>query len=166
MPQTRTDWLVAVAIFFVLAVLLLSAVTRFLHWNRVIYWVGSNDVEITFVVTDAATDEPIQAAVIHVHVGEGGFCDERDTKDFALTTDEAGTVKRISKQCMCSGNLGRGRDSYGTHVPRWLFEVSAPGYHTNQTIDLDIYSRSVKRGELAGGIPARLVVPVSLKKRP
>jgi hypothetical protein len=95
-----------------------------------VYWVGFTDVEITFVVIDADTGQPIPGATVQVH-SEGGFCEDQEVKDFRLTTDPEGVAARRCRECMSFGRanpLLPYRNTFGVHLPLWEFGVSAPGY--------------------------------------
>jgi hypothetical protein len=70
MMWRRRTWLLCSAIALPL---LLWAYDR----TQLIYWVGSTDLTIEFVMTDIATGSPIAGAVVEVQSG-----DERNDKDF------------------------------------------------------------------------------------
>jgi hypothetical protein len=128
-----------------------------------ICWVGHTDLEIQFVVTEAGTGEPVEAAEIAVF-SEGGFYQEREEKQFILASNRDGTANRTCHNSMCVGTQSglRFTDTYAVHLPWWYFQVSAPGYQATDWTDLDSqeYQRQVQR---AGPMKAKLVVPVILE---
>lgn len=144
-----------------MGILLLPVVLLLLPATQTIYWVGATDLEITFTVTDAATDQPVPGATIRVH-SRGGFYDEADRETFfTMTTDEAGAVTRLCRNSMCFGSKNWYTDTYVVHLPHWTYRVEARGYARNDLIELDLGDniRRVQRGK-----PARLVVPTRLEK--
>jgi hypothetical protein len=131
---------------------------------QLIYWVGGTDLEVEFVVTDAATGEPVEAAEIGI-LSEGGFYRERDEKQFALRTDREGVARRVCHDGMCFGTQSglRFTDTYHVHLPWWFFRVSAPGYEGMEPVYLDEpeYVRQVRR---VGPRAAKVVVKVRIRK--
>lgn len=114
------------------------------------YWVGFKDLEITFLVTNAETNLPIARAIIDVPESKRAFCDECNDA-FKLVTDVRGTAKRMCKNCMCFGSSGLpGRwNSFGTHVPSWVYHASAPGFHQSASLHLEQseFRQTVVRGD-------------------
>lgn len=150
-----TQWLI-------LAAILIAGVGLLLPSTQRVRWVGSTDLEIEFVVTDALTQEPINGATVDVH-SDGGFCAEREKDRFALVTDGDGSVKRLLKGCMCFGTSGWNIDTFVVHLPWWFYQVSADGYSVAAWTELDIPAnvRKVQRGSPA----ARLVMSIKLDKK-
>jgi hypothetical protein len=153
----------------ILAVALGLAVVLYgldLHFKRNrIHWVGHSDLEITFIVTDAQTDQPIRGAKIEVLAEEGNLCERREKPPFHFNTDANGIAISFHK-CMCSGTIGwswGGRiDTFHIHIPGWLLRVSAPGYTTTDPFWIETWEnpRPVERGTDF----AKLKVPVQLQK--
>jgi len=133
---------------------------------QTIHWVGAQDLEITFLVTDAESDQPIKGAKIEVLRDEVNFCEKRETIPFHLDTDANGIAISFEKQCMCFGTEGwswKGRiDTFGMHVPGWLLRVSAPGYKTTEPFWL--HSEESIRNLDRGTDFAKLKVPMKLQK--
>lgn len=103
--------------------------------------VGAGDLELTFVVIDAETGKAIKGGEIDVPASQTSFCSECDDP-FKLKMDENGRAIRLCKQCMwysfSSGVrlFGTRRRTFNTHMPDWVFRVSAPGYVTSEAISL------------------------------
>ena len=146
----RPKWHLALFSLSLLAVLTLAV--DFFFMAQGIYWVGFRDLEITFVVTDAQTNEPIAGAEIDIPESQNGFCSECDDA-FRLVTDAQGTAKRMCKQCMCSGYSGRKPffrrvDTFGTHIPDWMPQISAAGFSNSGPFSVGepAFRRTVRRG--------------------
>lgn len=147
------QWVVLL-LFVAVALISLSVEQR-------IHWVGSTDLEIEFMVTDAATNEPIPEATIQIH-SEGGLYAERGRQDFVLITGEAGQARRLCKDCMCFGTSGRNIHTFFVHLPEWYYHVIARGYAPSEVTELDIPENvgRVQRDKPA----ARLIIPIRLRK--
>jgi hypothetical protein len=152
---TRAEWLVAGLIAALLGLLALPALAT----TR---WVGSTDLEVEFVATDATTGQPVPGAEVEVWSG-GGFYEEREPREFRLAADPDGRAAYVCRGSMCFGTSSLFTDTYCVHLPHWWFRVSAPGYEATEPIDLDVleYRRAVRK---VGPRGAKLVVPVSLRK--
>jgi hypothetical protein len=114
--------------------------------------VGCRDLEITFLVSDAETHEPIAAAEINVPESRSHFCEGCDDA-FKLVTDDQGMARRRCSNCMCFGYAGgapflRRLDTYGSHTPSWEIFASAPGYQRSERIFVgkDEFLRTLQRG--------------------
>jgi hypothetical protein len=153
--RSLSQGLVLAAIVVVLGMLLLPAIQR-------AHWVGSTDLEIEYIVTDAVTGELIKGATITVHA-EGGDCAEREKQRFSLVTDATGSVNRLCKGCMCFGTSGWNIDTYVVHLPWWYYQVTAEGYSTTAWTELDVIENV--RNVLRGNPAAKLVVPIMLTKK-
>src|SRR5262249_39986542 len=131
---------------------------------QVFHWVGSADLTIEFLVTDAETGEPIQNADILIH-SEGGFYEERHPRDFRLRTDSKGAVRYVCRRSMSFGNQSglRFTDTFNVHLPWWFVGVAAPGYQTIEPFELEAYHQPVKE---VGPRHAKLIVPIALHKSP
>ena len=129
-----------------------------------IHWVGSTNLEIEFLVTQADTGQPVQGAEIAVW-SEGGFYRERADRQFSLLTDEQGKARRVCHESMCFGTQSglRLTDTYVVHLPWWNFRVSAPGYWTRELTSLDI-PENVRQVQRLGPETAKLVVRVSVER--
>jgi hypothetical protein len=143
-----------------LAFLFLVAI--FLPPRRSIAWVGSTDLDVEFVISDADTGRPIAGAAVDIEQEEGGFCSDKDAKQFRLVTGPDGTAThRLG--CMSFGITSTWKDSFSVHLPHWTFVVSADGYRPSEPVELDqpLYERQVERRQGS----ARLRVPVTIKQR-
>jgi hypothetical protein len=134
-----------------LALIVVVGCGLFLPVFQSIHWVGSTDLEIEFVVTDAKDGRKLDGTTVSIRAEEGGFCWERDAKAFALRTQADGTAKHLCKACMCFGTKGWNRDTFAVHLPYWWFQASAPGYLSSEWEYLDDigtmkYARQVRRG--------------------
>jgi hypothetical protein len=155
-------WVAVAAVVAGLAPLLVLWFDR----SQTIAWVGFNDLEVVFVVTDARTGAPVPGARVEVH-SEGGLYEERDPQDFVLTADGAGEARKVCRNSMCFGTQSwlRRTDTYAVHLPDWYFRVSAPGYQAAESVYLDTigFRRLARR---AGPGKAQLVVRVPLERTP
>jgi hypothetical protein len=143
-----------------LAFLLLVAI--FLPPRTSIAWDGFTDLDVEFVISDADTGRPVAGAAVDIEQEAGGFCRDRDAKQFRLVTGPDGTATHRCLDCMCSGTT-RMKDSFAVHLPYWTFAVSADGYRPSEPVELDqpLYERQVERRQGS----ARLRVPVTIKQR-
>ncbi|HJT75697.1 MAG TPA: hypothetical protein VJ739_00695 [Gemmataceae bacterium] len=132
---------------------------------QLIDWVGFTDLEIQFIVTDAATGQPVKDATISVHSEDGSLYRERDETQFALQTDQDGIARQVCHDNLCSGRQsGLGfTNTFSVALPSWYFQVSAPGYRPTEGVWLDPrkYSRQVQE---VGRRATRLVVLVAIEK--
>jgi len=130
-----------------------------------IHWVGSTDLEVTFVVADASTGKPIPNARVEIQ-SEGGLYEERDRQEFVLVAAADGIARKECRSSMCFGTQSRLRftDTFVVHLPSWRYRVVAQGFQSAEWADLDVleFRRQVKRD--APG-KAKLVIPVTLNKR-
>jgi hypothetical protein len=149
--------------------LLIIAITLpFLVWgfDRVLMvaWVGNTDLEVEFVVADAAAGSPIPGARVEVQ-SDGGFYEERDKQEFTLNAGADGIARKECRHSMCFGiHSGLGfTNTFFVHLPWWRFRVVAGGYESSEWADLDVpeYVRQARR---VGPGRAKLVVSVALHK--
>src|SRR5262245_32471704 len=94
-------WLIGVALAIPLGMwgyrLALDAYDR----SEVIDWVGHTDIEIEFLVTDAADGSPVGGALIAAY-SYGGLCfEDRRERWVALVTGADGSARHVAKECMC-----------------------------------------------------------------
>lgn len=125
----------------------LSCVAVLLACSSVAAWVGHTDLQVRFLVTDAASGAPVPNATLHVRAEAGGFCADRDPRQFTIATDSKGVATQTSKQCMCFGKRGMFQDSFGMHLPRWHCHASARGFAPSVPVSLEApeYARRIKR---------------------
>jgi hypothetical protein len=116
-----------------------------------VHWVGRTDVDISFIVTNAETGQPIPGASIQVLQGDSSFCKTDQNPPFVLTADENGRATVRAMRCMCFGTSGwngwRYRNTFGTHMPEWEFQIVKPGYVKTEAFWLSSFLGSVKRGK-------------------
>ncbi len=87
---------------------------------RTVLWVGSIDLEIESVVSDASTGQPIPNALVEVD-SEGGLYADSKRSRFHLQTDEVGIARRLCRSCRCSGRQSNLRftDIFSVALPCW-----------------------------------------------
>ena len=150
--RPRGPWLP----WLLLGAFLAMIASLFVPVVQVACWVGATDLEIEWVVTDAATGEAVRGATILVAPSN---CREIQ---FSLVTDENGRAKR-SVNCGCSGRSGWNIDTCFVHLPNWYFLVSAKGYIRSECEMLDD-PENFRR--VQGGSPtATLLVPITLDRK-
>ncbi|QJW96933.1 hypothetical protein [Frigoriglobus tundricola] len=156
-PVSLGEWLVVGLIFGLLVLMALPL-------SQTYYWVGSTDLEVEFVVTDAAGDEPVPGAILDID-SEGGFYEEREPRSFQIVLGPDGRASHVCRRSMCFGQDGLFTHTYAVHLPWWRFRISAKGFQTFGPTNLDDieYRRAVRRN---GPGKSRLVVPVSLHRNP
>lgn len=125
-------------------------------------WVGHTHLEVCFLVVDAETDRPIPNATVHIRAERGGFCEDRQPRQFTLTTDASGFAKHMCQSCMCFGSQGIVEDTYAVHLPWWWFHATADGYSGTAPTHLASpdYQGLVQRGRPF----ATIVVPIGLRR--
>jgi hypothetical protein len=89
-------------------------------------WIGSTDLEIEFVVKDAATGESIPGA--HICVCGERLLDDAKENTLLLQTDRVGRYHWFEKGVLCTGMSSWWRETCNVHLPDWYYWVSAPGY--------------------------------------
>src|SRR5262245_59553054 len=99
-----------------LGALLLLGTTALFFASQAVAWVGSGDLEVRFVVTDAIANTPLRTARIRIEVGEGGFCDTTPG-EFVLKTDDKGEASSLVKRCMTYGTETAFSHRRGMHLP-------------------------------------------------
>jgi hypothetical protein len=107
-----------------------------------IYWVGSTDLEIEFVITEAGSGAPVRDARIEIQ-SDGGFYEERDKQEFALVTDLDGVARKVCVDSICFGSRsGLGfTDTFVVHLPYWRYQVIADGYAPREWVSLNVPER-------------------------
>ena len=134
-------------------------------WDRIgmIAWVGAKDLEISFIVSEAGSGQPVPFAKIDVN-SRGGCSGEPDEQAFLLMTDSKGNARRMCR-CMSAGRLSRLRltDTYSVRLPGWTVSASAPGYRSSEWIEIDTTERvrEWQPEEQRGG---KLVVGITLQR--
>jgi hypothetical protein len=126
-------------------------------------WVGHTDLDIRFDVTDGVTGAAIKDAIVQVRAERGGFCEDREERQFDLATDDCGHAQYLCKNCMCFGSRGLFEDTFAIHLPWWWFQVTAPGYVSTKSAYLDVPERvrEVKRGDTR----ATLNIEIALQRK-
>jgi len=148
--------------------LLLGAATPvlFFGFDRLfcIRWLGSDDLDIEFVVTDADSGEAISGACVEVQ-SEGGY-EEDYPQVFSLGSGQDGTASKLCRQCTSVGQESglKITDTHVVYPPHWGFRASAGGYEQSQWSSLET-TENVPRVQWDGTGPAKLVVPIALKRK-
>ncbi len=146
-----------------IALLVMSAVGVLVYdWVSTFLWLGSTDLEITILVYDAATEQPIPGAKIKVNVMDSR--DEQD-REFILVTDAIGRATK-ERECTCCGTRSglKFTDTFSVHLPDWTYQVTAPGYFWSGPQPLYLMEEA-GRAERNGPGKSTLLVKVPLKKR-
>ncbi|AWM38594.1 hypothetical protein GobsT_32280 [Gemmata obscuriglobus] len=133
-------------------------------------WVGSTDLTVEFVITDADTGQPLNGAEIVV-TSRGGFY-EGDNRlrakgvreeEFILKTDANGAAEYVCRDSMCHGQsspLGL-NDTFAVYMPHWNITVKALGYSSTALPHLEQFMRSAER---TGPRRSKVVVPIALHR--
>jgi hypothetical protein len=131
-----------------------------------IHWVGSKDLDLSFLVVDADSGEPVKAAKVEVLHEETNFCADRPQVPFTHAGGDDGIARHLSKKCMCFGTEGGwGRwkkDTFAIHIPGWYVRVEAPGYLASEPFYLDTFEN--QQNVVRGNKTATLEVVVKLHK--
>jgi hypothetical protein len=143
-----------------------------LFFGSGIYWVGSRDLEVSFHVSDSETGRPIAGALIDIPRGREAFCADC-APPIQLRTDENGVARRLCKNCMCSGFEGgkpffRRHSTFGSHLPDWEFQVSAPGHQESDWhhVSEQEFRRTTLRGDEFATMRVEIKLrPIAEKKR-
>lgn len=126
-------------------------------------WVGRTNLEVHFLVVDRETNQPISEAKIHVRARPGGFCRNRDAREFTIVTDAQGNAKQMCEECMCFGTRSTFENTYGVHLPWWTFHVVASDYIATQPTDLEEFAGTVHKVQ-RGDSFAVVSLPIRLQK--
>ena len=107
-----------------------------------IHWVGGKDLDITFIVTDAENNLPLQGAKVNILHEDTSFSANRGKAPFQIAVDVRGVAKECCGHTMCFGTVGRKGwwrriDTFCIHLPGWLIQIEAPGYTTCEPFYLD-----------------------------
>jgi hypothetical protein len=126
-------------------------------------WVGSTDVEVEFIVTEATTGQSIENAKI-VITSEDRDYREGEEKQFQLETNPEGKAQQMC-HCLCSGNISGLciTQSRVINLPWWYFQASASGYRPSERACLHgpEYAKQIQR---IGRRADKLIVRLSLQK--
>ncbi len=148
-----------------LIVVAITAVTAVLFLFPDIAWVGWTDLEVEFVITDAA-GQAVPDARIEIQ-SDGGLYEENSRQEFSLTTDGKGSVSKVCRNSMCAGRRNNlfGTDTFAVHLPWWRFRVVKEGFEVTHWIDLNVshYTKLTRRIEPG---KSKLIVPISLDPIP
>jgi len=135
-------------------------------WQYGANWAADRDLQITFRVLDAETDQPIEGAVIVIPRSNSAFCSDCNGV-FRFVTDAQGSAAHVCKSCMCFGYSGgepffRRRETFRSHTPDWQAQVSATGHVKSDKVWIREFSRTVERGDQF----AVMVVTIKLQRLP
>jgi hypothetical protein len=146
---------------FSMAVLLVCGLWMISVCAQSVKWVGRTDLEMHFLVTDAATGQPIPNAVVQIRAEAGGFCDDQENRRFTITADGNGHAKHVCTNCMCFGSRSCFENTFAVHLPWWWVNAKAIGYSDSEPeyINVPENSQRVERGKPfpSIAIPIRLV---------
>src|SRR6202021_3787753 len=87
------QWIVGTLIVILALIIFLPLVQK-------VHWVGSTDLTVKFVITDAESGKRIQGATIKIQ-SEGGFYKDREKRVFELMTGDDGTTEYECVDSMC-----------------------------------------------------------------
>jgi hypothetical protein len=128
----------------------------------IIVWVGSTDLTVEFVVTDADTGQPVEGADVLIL---GRTRHEREDREWQLKTDRSGIARGVVQDQTCVGRESglRFTDTYHVYPVEWVVRVKAPGYA--ETEPLDLHQPPFRTAAMRNGPrQALLVVPIALRK--
>jgi len=125
-------------------------------------WIGSTDLEIVFVVTSAATGQPIDNAQVEIQ-SDGGAHRNASVAEFVLNTDAEGRARHVCYGNKIAGSDGplQFADSIAIQLPDWQFRIRAKGHAPNTWTALDSVPYLNTAREVAPG-QAQLLVPIAL----
>jgi hypothetical protein len=132
------------------------------------FGVGIRDLEITFVITDADSDAPIDGAKIDVSKSrEHELCQDCDAP-LHLVTNREGTAKRVCRNCFTDITSGgelffRYGHHVGVYPPRWQFEVTADRFQKSG--ELQLYTAEFLRTQQRGDQFATMEVAIKLHRQ-
>ena len=131
----------------------------------VIRWIGSTELTIEFVVTDAQTGQPLPGAEVYLEA-ESGWDFEGNERSLRVTADAEGRVRRGIPNNTCVGscsNLRLLRDTRAVYVPSWRVTCRASGYQENDPFWLPElpHRQNVRQ---VGPRKDILIVPIALRK--
>lgn len=131
-----------------------------------IHWVGSTDLEVEFVVTDAAIGGPLSNARVEIQ-SQDCFDAGSDEQTFELAAGADGVARKEYRQRRCFGTQSglRFTDTFVVRLPLWQYRVVAGGYTSTEWTDFDV-SELRQLVQRAGPGKSRLVVRVALHNRP
>jgi hypothetical protein len=139
-----------------------AGILAFFTLGQKMTWVGSTDVAMQFVVTDAETGVPIPKAVVEVWSNVHRFCDEGDQPEFTIQTDESGTATQINKHWMCYGSESVFEKTFAVQLPEWCFRAKAQDYTRS---DLEFLGTEEHQESVQWGKPhSTMSVPIRLFK--
>jgi hypothetical protein len=125
---------------------------------------GFTDLEIEFLVEDAATHAPIPGALIDVQSFTGN-ADHTLKTECVLMTDESGLARTTTEAVFDDSSSLLGiASSFSVNPPNWVLRVSAPEYATNELLDLHSPA-CVRKSAHTGPHKSKLQVRVSLQKK-
>ena len=152
----RLRWLLSRPWVWVVFLLLL-AVSLVAECSEVAYWIGSQEVELRFVVVDADTGAPVEGAT--VLVSRQYRTEERPAE---ARTGPDGTA-RVVIDCTTAGRSGLFVNDGSADFGAWQFEVLKDGYGRAGPLEL-IESTGREAARLKNLPPPP--IPVELKKEP
>ncbi|WP_088253405.1 hypothetical protein [Fimbriiglobus ruber] len=127
------------------------------------YWVGHTDLDVTFVVTDAVSGEPVRGAEIEIQSNDHPNTEDAE-REFLLVNDTSGIARRECPWTTCSGAQSGlyFTNTYVVHLPHWCYRAGAVGYELTEWAFLTESWRQVRR---VGPGETKLVIPILLHKQ-
>jgi len=126
-------------------------------------WVSHCDLEITFVVMDADTGDPVSGAAVRVVHAELA----RDRENLpSFTTDTNGTAIHWCRGVTCSGSSNTvmpWRNTFGAQLPSWMVQAVAPNYGEGEIQELRGKPNWVRH---KNGGHAAVTIPLALRRLP
>lgn len=120
---------------------------------------GTMDVEVSFVVTDATSGDPIGNAIIKLREGDR-LDNATPAEEIVLRTDRSGIARQVIRECRIYFSRGAFENETVVALPRWDCQIRADGYSGVSRNVYQLQRRPVAEceGELAMvSIPIRLM---------
>lgn len=128
------------------------------------FWDSSAEVDIYFVITDAATGQPIPGAILELVVVDN--FDPKKVEKLVIPADRAGVAAKEKVRCFAWGTRSglRITDTHCVGLPSdWTCTAHAPGYASKALWPLcNLEEQGVLQSR--PGSPATLTLPIALQK--
>jgi hypothetical protein len=130
--------------------------------------VGDANLQVVFVVTDEATNEPLASEWLELEEVLEGSDPAHAPAKVKLQTDSQGVASHTFMNTMfCNEEFFGWEVDYSVATPWWKLSIDSKEYEPLQSPELPIFLASLTprpRAEHVGFKQARLAVPVKLKK--
>jgi hypothetical protein len=129
-------------------------------------WLGSTDLEIEFVITDADSGQPVEAAELLVYEYGGFYREAQAEREFTLTADSEGIIRSVCHDDWCIGKTSglRFTDTYHVYLPEWRLQVSAPGYEASNRVWLRELPEGRRQQQHLGPRRDKLIVRLPMQR--